>query len=306
MVKRDYSETEAAAESGTKEGWELSEMQGGSGGSSSNEVEKGQDSSFRLSTGADLGLSSRSESEKDPSLSSGRKVRNSEVQIDLGQEPKPNSTERDGKVGGSESGDGSGSEDDEEGYEPYIKYLQALSMSWSSCQASSMLTKDLVEYIVPRFQDCSTPIKVRIIMSILYISDSLREACKQEFMGILNFGELDRDDWVRKLSRLMIPFVQKGVLDLGETDTETAFKILRHLDELRMRENVYFRLKPPLESIHMCDPLTDESIHGELPCYNVDYDNFAPQKDFELLLADVEKDGLHKMRTASSSFSYTK
>ncbi|KAL3128500.1 apicomplexan specific protein [Cryptosporidium hominis] len=198
------------------------------------------------------------------------------------------------------------SEDDEDGYEPYIKYLQALSLSWSSCQASSMLTKDLVEYMVPRFQDCSTPIKVRIIMSILYISDSLRESCKQEFMNILNFGELDRDDWVRKLSRLMIPYVQKGVLDLGETDTETAFKILRYLDELRMRENIDFRLKPPLESIHMCDPLTDESINNELPCYNVDYDNFAPQKDFELLLAEVEKDGLHKMRIASNSFANNK
>ncbi|KAH8584110.1 apicomplexan specific [Cryptosporidium sp. chipmunk genotype I] len=198
------------------------------------------------------------------------------------------------------------SEDEEDGYEPYIKYLQALSLSWSSCQASSMLTKDLVEYMVPRFQDCSTPIKVRIIMSILYISDSLRESCKQEFMNILNFGELDRDDWVRKLSRLMMPYVQKGVLDLGETDTETAFKILRYLDELRMRENIDFRLKPPLESIHMCDPLTDESIDNELPCYNVDYDNFAPQKDFELLLAEVEKDGLHKMRMASNSFANTK
>ncbi|KAK9173150.1 hypothetical protein CmeUKMEL1_06590 [Cryptosporidium meleagridis] len=198
------------------------------------------------------------------------------------------------------------SEDDEDGYEPYIKYLQALSLSWSSCQASSMLTKDLVEYMVPRFQDCSTPIKVRIIMSILYISDSLRESCKQEFMNILNFGELDRDDWVRKLSRLMIPYVQKGVLDLGETDTETAFKILRYLDELRMKENIDFRLKPPLESIHMCDPLTDESLNNELPCYNVDYDNFAPQKDFELLLAEVEKDGLHKMRIATNSFANTK
>ncbi|KAF7458086.1 hypothetical protein HWI79_1401 [Cryptosporidium felis] len=200
----------------------------------------------------------------------------------------------------------SGRSDDEEGYEPYIKYLQALSLSWSSCHASSMLTKDLVEYMVPRFQDCSTPIKVRIIMSILYISDSLRETCKDEFMTILNYGELDRDDWVRKLSRLLIPYVQKGVLDLGETDTETAFKILRYLDDLRIREGVDYRLKPPLESIHMCDPLTEEFVQSELPCYNVDYDNFAPQKDFELLLADIEKDGLHKMRTASSASSHIK
>lgn len=191
-------------------------------------------------------------------------------------------------------------DEDEESYEPYIKYLQALSMSWSSCQASSMLTKDLVEYIVPRFQDCSTPIKVRIIMSILYISDSLRISCKDKFMSILNCGELDRDDWVRKLSRLLIPYVQKGVLDLGETDTETAFKILRYLDELRMKEGVDYRLKPPLESIHMCDPLTDESLQNGVPCYNVDYDNFVPQKDFELLLQDIEKDGMQRMRTLTS------
>ncbi|OII71352.1 hypothetical protein cand_025110 [Cryptosporidium andersoni] len=189
--------------------------------------------------------------------------------------------------------------EEEESYEPYIKYLQALSMSWSSCQASSMLTKDLVSYVVPRFQDCSTPIKVRIIMSILYISDTLREQCKDEFLSILNCGELDRDDWVRKLSRLLIPYVQRGVVDLGETDTETTFKILRYLDELRNKEGIDYRLKPPLESIHMCDPLTDEPFQTELPSYNVDYDNFAPQKDFEMLLIDVEKDGMIKIRQAS-------
>ncbi|KAH8738824.1 apicomplexan specific protein [Cryptosporidium ryanae] len=194
-------------------------------------------------------------------------------------------------------------DEDEESYEPYIKYLRALSMSWSSCQASSMLTKDLVDYIVPRFQDCSTPIKVRIIMSILYISDSLRITCKDKFMTILNCGELDRDDWVRKLSRLLIPYVQRGVLDIGETDTETAFKILRYLDELRMKEEVEYRLKPPLESIHMCDPLTDESVQKELPYYNIDYDNFVPQKDFELLLQDVEKDGIQKMRISTNQKS---
>lgn len=225
---------------------------------------------------------------------------------DRERKERPRGCEPDLESGNESEWGDENDEDDEDGYEPYIKYLQALSLSWSSCQASSMLTKDLVEYMVPRFQDCSTPIKVRIIMSILYISDSLRESCKQEFMNILNFGELDRDDWVRKLSRLMIPYVQKGVLDLGETDTETAFKILRYLDELRMRENIDFRLKPPLESIHMCDPLTDESLQNELPCYNVDYDNFTPQKDFELLLAEVEKDGLHKMRVATNSFSHTK
>ncbi|KAK6589854.1 apicomplexan specific [Cryptosporidium xiaoi] len=205
--------------------------------------------------------------------------------------------ERTAKKRGVEAVD---NDEDEEGYEPYIKYLQALSMSWSSCQASSMLTKDLVDYIVPRFQDCSTPIKVRIIMSILYINDSLRIACKDKFMSILNCGELDRDDWVRKLSRLLIPYVQKGVLDLGETDTETAFKILRYLDELRMKEGVEYRLKPPLESIHMCDPLTDESMQSEIPYYNIDYDNFVPQKDFELLLQDIEKNGIQKMRMLTS------
>ncbi|OII72229.1 uncharacterized protein cubi_01562 [Cryptosporidium ubiquitum] len=245
-------------------------------------------------------------SNSDPNLNHTISEGNLGLEFNSDSIPKSVDKNDDMMESGSEPENGSKSEDDEDGYEPYIKYLQALSLSWSSWEASSMLTKDLVEYMVPRFQDCSTPIKVRIIMSILYISDYLRESCKQEFMSILNFGELDRDDWVRKLSRLMIPYVQKGVLDLGETDTETAFKILRYLDELRMRENIDFRLKPPLESIHMCDPLTDESIHNEIPCYNVDYDNFAPQKDFELLLAEVEKDGLHKMRMASNSFTNTK
>lgn len=92
----------------------------------------------------------------------------------------------------------------------YIAYLSQLSSTWSSYTAARMLKPDLVGYMVSRFHRCSTPIKVRILMSFLYISPQLREDCRSVLTNFLSDCETETDDWVRKLSRLLQPYIETG------------------------------------------------------------------------------------------------
>lgn len=190
--------------------------------------------------------------------------------------------------------------------ESYLKYLHAISTNWSSREAGRMLTDDLILYIQPRFAGCSTPIKVRILMSFLYCELATRTACKQTLSDILTQGEQDRDDWVRKLSRIMQPFVITGRLDLKETDTEIAFRIIHKLDEGQRNHYVHpVAPKPPLESVHMCNALEDFTLsHQNMPVYELHPILFknSNKRDIELPILKIERAAMGNIRKAAKTY----
>lgn len=57
--------------------------------------------------------------------------------------------------------------------EKYVAYLGCIKDNWSSCHAAKLLTEDLIEYLRPRFVLLSTPLKVRVLTSLLYIKPEL-------------------------------------------------------------------------------------------------------------------------------------
>lgn len=142
--------------------------------------------------------------------------------------------------------------------ERYVSYLQLLSNSWSSSRAASLLDKELVCYIAERFMRCSTPLKVRILLSLLHMNDSEREGCVEDLEAFLQQCELDSEDWVRKLSRLLMPYCRTGAIDATEIDTEFAYRTIQYLDEQREeRGQACFALKPPIERTQVFDVLQD-------------------------------------------------
>lgn len=204
----------------------------------------------------------------------------------------------------------------------YVRYLRLLSCSWSSHGAARLLSKDLIQYMRPRIHRCSTPLKVRILTSLLYLPDSLREECKTDLCHILSTCETDRDDWVRKLSRLLQPYIATGHINLREIDTETAYRTIKYLDEQRRVSGMPYRPKPPLESTRVFDVTRDvfrdyqaadeaarEKKQGTapapvmttdpylltLPSYQLETSHFRATGDFPLLLKDVEAQGLAAM-----------
>eukprot|EP01071_Lankesteria_metandrocarpae_P015481 Lankesteria_metandrocarpae@DN971_c0_g1_i1.p1 len=193
-------------------------------------------------------------------------------------------------------------------YEPYVQYLNLLAVNWSSWAAAIMLTTDIILYLKPRFNYCSSSVKIRILTSLLYLkSDFLREN-REILSDLLVNAESDVDEWVKKLSRLLQPYVATGTMDLKETDTETAYKVIKFVDEQKQIHKLNIRIKPPLEGPHMCDPMSPEDFPRppvddgtntpsifKLPSYRTDTANFRSPLDLSTILNDVDKMGLRQM-----------
>ena len=55
----------------------------------------------------------------------------------------------------------------------YVAYLGCIKDNWSSCHAAKLLDENLIAYLRPRFVLLSTPLKVRVLTSFLYIKPDL-------------------------------------------------------------------------------------------------------------------------------------
>lgn len=140
----------------------------------------------------------------------------------------------------------------------YVEYLEAFTKRWSSAYAGKLVTVDLLAYLQPRFHRCSTPIKVRVLLSFLYLSDRVRTESQESLLRLLSEAEVDKDEWVRKLGRLVGSFVLVGAVDVRETDSETAFQILKFLNDQRTKHDLVYKQKPPLEAPHLANILTEK------------------------------------------------
>jgi len=145
-------------------------------------------------------------------------------------------------------------------FEPYVAYLESLTSRWSSEQSAKLLTPQVIEYLQPRFYRCSSSIKIRILLSFLQLTELIRKSHKHYLMEILLEAEIDADEWVRKLSKLVESFVAFGSIDIRETDTEAAFKVMKFLDTQRINNNLKFVPKPPLEAPYLANPLIERCM----------------------------------------------
>lgn len=199
----------------------------------------------------------------------------------------------------------------------YVAYLGCIKDNWSSCHAAKLLDEELIAYLRPRFVLLSTPLKVRVLTSLLYIKADLREKCSERLSEITKEGETDPNEWVKKLSRILIPYISSGRIDLRETDTETAFRIINFLDEqkaLNPQQGPY-RQKAGLEEQHMCEPYTEietasavaAAASSDDPLLNLlklpqkgvlEMTLFNARDSFDNLLKGVVQRGLQELRRA--------
>lgn len=142
----------------------------------------------------------------------------------------------------------------------YVTYLNNLRHSDNSHNGSKLLYRELVNYVASRFYRCSTTVKVRILMSLLYVPPTLIVECKEVLSALLLDCETESDDWVRKLARLLQPYVTTGGhLDIRLVDTEVAYQVLKFLDEQKKAENIQtpYRLKRAQEYSRLFDAAED-------------------------------------------------
>lgn len=194
----------------------------------------------------------------------------------------------------------------------YVTYLEALASRWSSASAASLIDSELLAYLQPRFHRCSTPLKVRVILSFLYLPEKVRQENREALLRVLGEAEVDRDEWVKKLSRLVSSFVAVGSIDVRETDSETAFHLLKFLHVQKEKHKLTYLSKPPLESPYLanvllekmmvCEHLLDfeESSLDFLTKARVvaDRSHFSPKIDFVAFNAELMVPGEVAMRKA--------
>ncbi|EAN31421.1 hypothetical protein TpMuguga_04g00069 [Theileria parva strain Muguga] len=168
----------------------------------------------------------------------------------------------------------------------YVEYLKLIKDNWSSCHASKVLNNKLIRYIAPRFRQLSAPLRVRILTSFLYIKDHLRLECQKQLVKILKFSETDANEWVRKMGKLVKPYVNTGMIDLRLIDTETAFRIITFLDEklLESGHEEYIR-KPGIDEVHICNPNEFDfelKTRGKIS-KDDEYTLYTPRHNFDFL-----------------------
>lgn len=163
----------------------------------------------------------------------------------------------------------------------YVEYLKLIKDNWSSCHAAKVLSFELICYLEQRFLQLSAPLRVRILTSFLYIKESIRVNCCDKILKILELGETDSNEWVRKMSRLSRPYIKTGIMDLKETDTETAFRIINFLDDKQNNDGCEYAVKPGLEYVHICDISDTQVNHGD------EYTLFMPRRNFDIIGAKV-------------------
>lgn len=179
--------------------------------------------------------------------------------------------------------------------EKYIKYLECIKNSWSSSQASKLLNKKLIKYISKRFLYMSSSLKVRVLTSFFYLSDTLRLESKKYLLLIASDGEIDGNGWVKKYSRILKPFITTGIIDINEIDTQTMHRILNYIDQ--NNRSSYFHNKQELEYIHMCDPIDElKNLENRNIIHLDEYKMFTPAKNFDCLLSTVIQKGINEFK----------
>lgn len=191
--------------------------------------------------------------------------------------------------------------------EGYINYLECIKNNWSSSQASKLLNACLIKHISERFLYMSSSLKVRVLTSLFYLPDRLRIETKSYLLQIASNGEIDGNGWVKKFSRILKPYINTGVLDVNEIDSQTMHRILTFIEQSEhgnseeendvdtrtsseTQEYRSLRNQQELEYVHICDPAKElQQIESKVVIHLDEYTMFTPSRNFDELLYSVMK-----------------
>ena len=90
---------------------------------------------------------------------------------------------------------------------------------WSGTNIWSLLTADVLRNIPDCFHTLDTQVKIKLLMSFLYIPRRSAQEMGSELNDILEIGSSDSDDWVRILSEILRNYPETGRLN---TDLENV------------------------------------------------------------------------------------
>lgn len=101
---------------------------------------------------------------------------------------------------------------------------------WSGTNIWSFLTKDVLRNTQECFHSLDSQVKIKLLMSFLYIPRRSAEELSSDLNEILEIGCNDTDEWVRILSEILRSFPETGNLNIDlENISSTISEIVQDL-----------------------------------------------------------------------------
>ena len=125
---------------------------------------------------------------------------------------------------------------------------------WSGTNIWSMLNTDVLRNIQDCFHTLDSQVKIKLLMSFLYIPRRSAQEMSSELNEILDIGSGDSDDWVRILSEILRSYPETGGLNVDLENVSPVFaaivsdirqtsKYKRRLTKRDQRTNDMYRSK---------------------------------------------------------------
>ena len=94
---------------------------------------------------------------------------------------------------------------------------------WSGTNIWSLLTTDVLRNIQDCFHTLDSQVKIKLLMSFLYIPRRSGQEMSSELNDILEIGSGDSDDWVRILSEILRHYPETGSLNIDLENVSPVF-----------------------------------------------------------------------------------
>jgi negative elongation factor A len=94
---------------------------------------------------------------------------------------------------------------------------------WSGTNIWSFLTTDVLRNIQDCFHTLDSQVKIKLLMSFLYIPRRSAQEMSSELNDILEIGSGDSDDWVRILSEILRTYPETGSLNIDLENVSPVF-----------------------------------------------------------------------------------
>lgn len=191
----------------------------------------------------------------------------------------------------------------------YNIYINFENQSWSSHGASKLLYRELILYVAGRFYRCTTSLKVRILMSLLYVPPTLLTECKVGLTDLLLDCETESDDWVRKLAYGALKFLDEQRKDDNRQEPyryKRGVEYSRLFDAAedawppdpevsrRIESSIMNSSKTRQAGGHTGTTSTGPSVAtyvASLPPLEREVKHFTPTGDFSSFMRDIEAQG---------------
>ena len=108
---------------------------------------------------------------------------------------------------------------------------------WSGANIWTILTTDILRNIPDCFHNLHSQVKIKILMSFLYIPRRHAQDMSSQLNDILEVSFGDSDDWVRILSEILRNFPETGRLNVDLADVSPVFSEI--LQDIRLASRFY-------------------------------------------------------------------